>query len=137
MGAVPDETQRPEPDDFVTVRYGDLVELEERLKTSQENMAQAFSDIAWILVTLGIELDEEAEVSPELATSAYIIPKIQALMVTKGLVEGAEEEIRQRAKALQLPTVDIGGGRSMTRVGGRLSDEDSAGLRKGPRRDRH
>lgn len=108
---------------IVGVRYGDLTGLQERCEAQHESLQGAMGDIADILVALGILLEEDAQVSPHLAVTAMILPKIKRLMATDGMVAVAEQELRERSKLLKLPEIDLGGGRKGVLAGRRLPKE--------------
>lgn len=114
------EEAPPSLDDVVQVRYGDIVDLDQRLAASQTALREAQSDVAQLLVALGITLPDDAEISPALAVQGYILPKVKALMATEGMVKSAELELRDRANRLHLPEIDLGGGRKAVQVGRRL-----------------
>lgn len=114
------EPVQPKPDDEVLIRFGDLLDMQRRVDYAEAVVGQALENLAQIARGLGIKVPPNRELSAAELVQRYILPKIDSLMVTKGLVAAAESDLRKLVAAGDAPVMDLGNGQKAVRVGQRL-----------------
>lgn len=110
----------PEPDDLVTVRYGDLAQLQQDNAEMGERVQFVFEALVQIMRTLKVAVPQGAMLNPEIALRDYIMPKLETLMRLERQLVETESDLRRRLADTSAPVIDLGGGQKAVQVGRRL-----------------
>jgi hypothetical protein len=119
------EDQTPDPTETVRLLKSDFDALQMAANLGHQHYLN-------LCELLGLQPPPDA--IPALFMQDVVLPAVARLTVTQGLVDGAAEEIREKAKRFGGKTIELPGGQRGIKVGERL--KDSAFMNREERRRR-